>query len=676
MEMNKKKTVKFLTVIWGDRYIEEFAQVSLPSYLAPENLPYMAEHTDLGVLIMTSKDSVAKLKENAVFKQLEAVCPVEFILIDDLITNGVYGVVLTLAYARGIRSCGEDQVNTHFVFMNSDFVVANGSLKTLTKEIEDGKSVVMASSLRASAEAVMPALLDAVDQEKMQLSMEPREMVRLALADLHPTVVAKTINQDFVSSSTHNQIYWAIDKQTLLGRCHLIFMLMIKPERPLPPINSYCDYGLVPELAPSAVMSAIEDSDRFFMLEAQPAKQELEFLRCGVRSPSEIARELSGWSTEEHRACADFNFVFHSDEVPEETAVVERQADAYIKDLRARMYGRTKDHAFHYYWVSGVEAWTYLRREGDVYNEDAVDAEAYPAEFYPSPAYEAYLSAKENHVEADHSGNKTIWSFQTLKSKLARLRDLGAIMLTRRFAYELLVRVGNGWIRFGRRLKGEYPAVAAWNSVWPDAKLIRDWIYQKKTDMHDRTLVVAEARSPLLEFLRKEELVDCVNEEDMSKKSERQFEKKYPYVLVQVNRKDIRRTKRMLEYALSAANPDGQIAISIGHPNYETDAANFTYELAQYVDDILPDAWLDFDVAAKFTGGRWRRELRKLENGLVRQTIPSSIWGVPVAIILIPLLPIVAAMTALNNLRLRTPSKVCPEYCSSALLILRRRKAR
>ena len=33
---------KFLTVIWGARYIDEFARISLPSYLAEGNLPALA----------------------------------------------------------------------------------------------------------------------------------------------------------------------------------------------------------------------------------------------------------------------------------------------------------------------------------------------------------------------------------------------------------------------------------------------------------------------------------------------------------------------------------------------------------------------------------------------------------------------------------------------------------
>ena len=100
--MTEKLKVKFLTVIWGSRYIEEFASISLPSYLAPGNLPFVASETDLEIVIMTSTDSRNKFEEQPIFDRLKGLCTVRYIFIDDLITTGNYGIILTLAYARGI----------------------------------------------------------------------------------------------------------------------------------------------------------------------------------------------------------------------------------------------------------------------------------------------------------------------------------------------------------------------------------------------------------------------------------------------------------------------------------------------------------------------------------------------------------------------------------------------
>jgi len=314
--MVERRRVRFLTVIWGARYVEEFCLVTLPSFLAPGNLPHLAAATDLEVLIMTSAASIPAFETQSLFRRLQATCPVRFILIDDLITNGLYGVTLTLAYARGIRDSGEAQTETDFVFMNSDFVLADGSLATLLGMLRAGHRCVLAPSLRARSEKVLPLLQERLDVATGQLAMSPREMVGLALANLHPTVVGKTVSQNFVTCSTHNQVYWQVDRDTLLARHYLIFMLAIRPERPLGAINSYCDYGFVPEMVPSGAMTVLGDSDGFFMLEMQATDHEKHFLRCGSKTIAEIAAELSNWTTAEHRRVAEFEIVFHSGDCP------------------------------------------------------------------------------------------------------------------------------------------------------------------------------------------------------------------------------------------------------------------------------------------------------------------------------------------------------------------------
>ena len=348
--------VKFLTVIWGARYIDEFALVSLPSYLAPGNLTYVASETELEIVILTSTEGRAHFGGLPIMKRLSALCPVRFILIDDLITTGVYGVTLTLAYARGILDTGAEQTGTHFLFMNSDFVLADGSLRATIAKLREGYPCVLAPSLRASAEPSLPMLARALSADGHVLRMPPREMVQLAFDHLHPTVIAKTVTQDFVSCENHNQIYWQVDKTTLLARHHLIFMLAIKPEVPIGPINSYCDYGFVPELVPSGKFGFLDNSDDFFMLELQPFAQERQLLRSGRKSSSKIAAELSQWTTPEHRCFAEVDFVFRSGARGAGLKDARAAAARFMTDLRSRM-APAVSHIDHYYWVSGVQAW-------------------------------------------------------------------------------------------------------------------------------------------------------------------------------------------------------------------------------------------------------------------------------------------------------------------------------
>jgi len=357
-----KPKVRFLTCLWGPEHRARWLTLSLPSLLAAGNLPALAACTDLEVVILADGKSVQPIRSHAAFHRLQKLCPVRFLAIDDLIVGTTYGVTLTLAYARGIMDAGAAQTSTTFVFMNSDFIVADGSLATLADKIRAGHRCIVVPSLRASAEPLLPKLGEAVKQN--ELSLKPRALVGMALANLHPTVLGKVVNQSTFHCVSFNQAYWRPDKSTLLGRYHLLFMLCLRPERPLGPVNSYCDYGLIPELVPSSPMVPLTDSDEFFILELGSDDQEDELLRFGPAKLSFMARRLRQWTTREHRQSAAFDFIFHSGPLPDDLGRVSKDATLFIDRLHALMGNRPVSHVNHHYWIRGVQHWLRAKAVG------------------------------------------------------------------------------------------------------------------------------------------------------------------------------------------------------------------------------------------------------------------------------------------------------------------------
>jgi hypothetical protein len=629
--MSHKPKVKFLTVIWGERYIEEFSKVALPSFLAPGNLPFLAQATDLEIAIMTSESSVEAFHGEPAFATLKSLCRVRFIFIDDLITTGVYGVTLTLAYARGIRDSGAEQTNTYFVFMNSDFVLADGSLQTLVGKISQGHPCIMAPSLRASSEAVLPTLDKLVDRGTSRLAMPARKLVQLALDNLHPTVIGKTITQDFVSCTTHNQIYWQVDSNTLLGRYHLIFMLAIKPERPMPPVNSYCDYGFVPELVPSGRFTVLDDSDDFFMLELQSAAQEKQFLHCGKTGIEEMARELSRWTTREQRRFAEVDAVFHAGDLPPDLEAVRKEAAAFIAKLHGKMKRKAVDHVRHFYWVFGVEAWL-TRRQAEM----SVNADA------PLPPECGPLYPEHGLLH------------------LAGLRSTYLKIL--------------GWMR---RLAGAPPNVAIWSDAWLDSRLVLNWIASVQRERpHRRGLLVCTSYSPLARSLENAggfRVIRARGLTDDPGLTERLKEERYDKILCHVRRADVRQTRKILERLTPLLAPDAVVGVYIEHEASDMDPGNFSWELAQYVDDVLPAGWTGLRIRTNFAGGLSKRRLRSVERRMIRHLWPLTWKSSLVLPAVVVLWPILAGCIAINNWRLRNGYNVCPPYCSSALLSLSRR---
>ena len=653
--MSDRLKVRFLTVIWGARYIEEFARVSLPSYLAVGNLPFMAAETDLEIVVMTSMESRDQFEERDYLDKLKALCPVRYILIDDLITNGNYGVTLTLAYARGISDSGPEQTNSYFVFMNSDFVLADGSLKTLVAKLREGHHAIMAPSLRACSEAVVPVLIDAVDQADRTLTMSPRPMVQLAFDNLHPTVIGKTITQDFVTCTNHNQIYWQVDKNTLLGRYHLIFMLAIKPEVPMGMVNSYCDYGFVPELVPSGVFTVIDDSDGFFMLELQSAEQEKGYLRCGYTSPKQIAAELSRWTTREHRRVAEVDVVFRSGDPPAVLSQVRAEAARFMSNLRQRMKPPLH-HVDHFYWASGVQAWASIKFPGvaPLLPPEIVGQEA----LFPQPM----------------SGAEPV-----AKSRIAELR-------------EWLVQSYIDLIGFVRRQIGVLPDVPIWHYLWLDSRLLLNWIGSIASHAGQENALVCDDTSPLLVSLQKHMPIERniylqsiapdiakprPQDVDAGERSDAApVDQKFDNILVHIRRTDLLKLRKILGWAETCLKPDGNIAVYIQNQNSEEYEGNFSLKLAQSVQELLPAHWLGFQLTATFAGGVTKRWLRSRERFLFPFLWPSSAGRLPLSMFVGFLWFVIAGMTVLNNFRLRNRSSECLDYCSSVLLCLNNRPER
>ena len=468
--MTDRLKTRLLVAIWGDRYIEEFCQVALPSFLSPGNIPALAADTDLGVIIMTTHESIGKIQNDPDIARLQSICPIHYLFIDDLITSGNYGVTLTLAYARGIQSCGAEQTETCFVFMNSDFILSDGSLRTLVERLKDGHRCVLAPSLRASSEPILPVLMSKVDRQRGVLTMSSRDMVKMTFEHLHPTVIGKMVTQDLTTCLTHNQIYWQVDETAILGRYFLVFMLAIRPEVPLGPINSYCDYGFIPEMVPSGEFLMLDDSDDFFMLELQATHQEGGLLRAGRSRPEEIARQLSSWTTRDHRRFGEVDVLFRTGDKPAELTQAKKDFAAFVSTVQRHIRKAPLAHQDHYYWVLGLRAWTSLK-SGDM----------------------PWLITLPPEIARPYSEDqiKGALSILSAEPRIASLKKLP------RHAYLALVsRI--------RRRAHRAPQVPVWDHLWLDYRLVRAWT-KRHLSRHssDRTLAICDVGSPFDRYFSK-----------------------------------------------------------------------------------------------------------------------------------------------------------------------------
>lgn len=352
----KRKKVRILLTVWGSKYYEYLSSFSLPSWLSPNNLPALAALFDVEVDVLTRQSDADEFSRIPAFEKLRAVCPINFISIDDLISPGMYSVTLTTAFGRGIIRHGAEMTDISFIFMNADFILTDGSLAHLGRLIQRGEGAIMAPSYRAVEEDVAPVLADRMDKERGYIDIEPRNLVRLALKSPHPTTVAKFVTQQGCVSLQPNQIYWRVDDATVIGRYLLMFMLCIKPARVVSHINSYCDYSFIQNFRSLDDVHAIVDSDDFFMLELQSHNFERLLLRAGSNTPEHVAETARSWTTALHHTNMKHELIFHGGELPEAYQLRSMEARAFTEAALSKM-GSPIDHVGHHQWIAGLQNW-------------------------------------------------------------------------------------------------------------------------------------------------------------------------------------------------------------------------------------------------------------------------------------------------------------------------------
>jgi hypothetical protein len=364
-----KPSFRILVPVWGERYINMFLGIGLPSMLTARNLPALAAEYPCEFVFLTKAADTSRIKRHPTFQALTRICPTSFTPVDDLLVQGMEGYSLTLCFARGMHAVGAKMVDTYFIFMNADFVVSDGTFETLLRLCREGKRAIVAPSLRSCAEDTIPILEQRTDEARQTLTMSSREMVGMTLKHLHPTAAANIVDDNIAFNSAVNQFFWWADSQTLVARFFLLFMFCIRPERHVEDIPGFCDYTFVPEFCPSGNFVVLDDSDQCFLMELQSRDQELHYLRFGQPTFDDVANHLSEWTTANHRLYSKKSIVFHADELPPALENAERNAIEYMNAIFQRMNPIAQGTRDHPYWI-GARGAAAKRADPLSYNEE------------------------------------------------------------------------------------------------------------------------------------------------------------------------------------------------------------------------------------------------------------------------------------------------------------------
>lgn len=343
------ETARLIIPVWGEAYVKEVLSVTLPAMLAPGNLPALGRMFDVELTIVTESRLFDMLRSSPCFQAAERISRTRLVPLDDLLTSVFtdYGMVLTYALFRGFADLGPRMTETYLLPFIADFVISDGSLGHLGALMRQGKRIIHAPSFRVAAEEVDPQLQALVDRNSYVLSVPSRQLARLALANKHPTVKARTINQRLRHLAWMDQYYWYVDDNTMIGYQSPAALVAVKPERFVSQPVSFWDYGFLPEAAPSVEPHFIGDSDDFLMVEPQSRHTGQEMIRTGWTSFAELARTESLRATKEHRWSGKQLITIHSADLPAGIDDVIEESRAFMAELYLRLSPTPAPHVGH-----------------------------------------------------------------------------------------------------------------------------------------------------------------------------------------------------------------------------------------------------------------------------------------------------------------------------------------
>jgi len=337
---------------WGRPYADTLVSLALPAILAPGNLPSLAAMMDCDLVIVTEQAFFAEIRDSVAFRRVQQCCPVRLFPIDDLIVaKGRYGMTLTFAFHRGFADLGEAMTDHHLIFFNADFILADGSFRTLGHRILAGERLIHAPSYCTIQEEAEPLLRRLIDRDTQTLALSSRDMAEMILAHRHYTIRGKTVNQRVFHSEIIEQFYSQVDEHTLLGRQMPSALVCMKPERVVEKMRTFWDYGVVSEFCPNMKPCVLGDSDDFCMLELRRAQTMLQQMALGWPTPEEIAHTLGRFVTQDQKDMGRYPLVLHSRALPATVQIEQDRLSEFVESVYRHMPEKAVPHLNHPFWV-------------------------------------------------------------------------------------------------------------------------------------------------------------------------------------------------------------------------------------------------------------------------------------------------------------------------------------
>ncbi len=231
---------RVVTALWGNRFVDRFLRTTLPTILAPGNLPALAEGKRVEFLLFTERSDLALLETTDLFRRLARLVKVESIFIDEVGGDGKYGR-LSAVHKIGMDGAGDG--DTGLIFLTPDAIWADGTLARIRVLAEQGFRAVVIDGPRAVRSGFFGGLAEFTHADG-SIVISPRALIKSLLAHIHPFEASAHWHGAFAHDVPY-QLHWTVPGEGILTRAFCKFPLYLRFDGPIAEFRGAIDHGLV-----------------------------------------------------------------------------------------------------------------------------------------------------------------------------------------------------------------------------------------------------------------------------------------------------------------------------------------------------------------------------------------------------------------------------------------------
>jgi hypothetical protein len=292
----------FAIPCWGEFFIEYFLSLSLPSMLAPGNLPSFATPENCRIQIYTRPGDRPLFDKAPIVAEAGRYAMIEFRMLPEQYSTsfttaeeeGLKCDMMSLVHMAGIKT-GQQLSDMAISPVNADLIYADGALGYAARRMQEGAGAVLAAIPRMSLESGRPLIEAFRRQDETALTISPRDLVGCMRPGMLPEWKTREWGHPNFTQWP-NQFFWPVGEKSFVMRALHAQPIFVRPDNMIERLTSTVDRDYVfLAIDDHARIELVTSTDDICMVDMSPDNYLERSLGTGPSDAPAVAQWIAGF---------------------------------------------------------------------------------------------------------------------------------------------------------------------------------------------------------------------------------------------------------------------------------------------------------------------------------------------------------------------------------------------